>query len=266
MDANNDLFINRVVARAMKRWPVILGLGLLGALVGYIFSLLRSPLYQAKAVLGININYGITEPLELVVEDRVFNRVAGIVVSDSTLDQTLKRLPESLRLERGWTEPGQLYQILRLEQRLAQWNLTAIDRDPEVAFILAQSWADTTLAVLDETYEHAWRAAALMGEDPFTLSCIQVPAPEGSPEVFTLECAIEPVNLDPVSLTGLLRQEIELSRGMLPNISFELLREAVIPSEPIVWTRGPLILSGAIAGLLIGFLSLIFTRQQITSP
>jgi hypothetical protein len=250
----------------MKRWPLILSLGLIGALVGYIFSLIRQPLYQAKAVLGINIHYGVTEPLELVVEDRVFNRVAGIVLSDSTLDQTLKRLPESVRLERGWAEQGQLYQLLHLEQRLAQWNLTAIDRDPEVAFILAQSWADATLAVLEETYEHAWRAAALMGEDPFHLSCTEVLAPEGSPESFTLECAIEPVNLDPDSLTGLLRQEIQLSRGMLPNMSFELLRDAVIPSEPIVWARGPLILSGAMVGLIIGFLSSVFPRRKITNP
>jgi hypothetical protein len=264
MEAHDDLLISQFVAQTIKRWPVILGLGLLGALVGYIFSLFRPPVYQAKAVLGMNIHYGVTEPLELVVEDRVFNRVAGIVISDSTLDQTLRLLPESLRLERGWTEPGQLYQTLRLEQRLAQWNLTATDQDPEVAFILAQSWTKATLAVLDETYEHAWQAAALMGEDPFNLNCTQVLAPEGSPVELTWECIIEPVNLDQDALTGLLQQEIALSRGMLPNISYELLREATVPSEPIVWARGPLILSGAMVGLLIGFLSVIFTRQGIT--
>jgi len=241
------------MVRSLKRWPVILGIGLLGALAGYIFSLLRPPLYQAEVVLGININYGVTEPLELVVEDRALNRVAAIIESDSTLVRVLSQLPEPLWLERGWSEPADLRKSLRLDRRLAEWELVAIDQDPEVAAIMSQAWAEAVLFVLDEASEHAWRAVALMGENPFLVACVKVPAPEGSLDPFIWDCAIEPVDLDPNALAGALRTELALSHGLLPNISYEVLRDVNVPSKPVVWARGPLILSGAFAGLIVAF-------------
>ena len=258
---NDGIRMRNLLEQALFRWPILLGLGLLGALVGFFFSLMRPPFYQAEAVLGVNINYTVTEPLELVVEDRAINRVAAIIESDSTLVRVLSQLPESLRLERVWSEPADLRESLRLDRRLAEWDLVAIDRDPEVAVILAKAWADEAISVLDETAEHAWRAVALMGNDPFMVDCVPVPGSENSPAWVIGECAVEPWDLDPQALAGELRAEISLSRGMLPNFSYELLKEATLPTEPVIWSRGPLILSGVLIGLIFGFWRVVFRRN-----
>jgi len=260
---NDGIRMRDLLEQALFRWPILLGLGLLGALVGFFFSLMRPPLYQAEAVLAVNINYGVTEHLELVVEDRVLNRIAAIIEADDTLQQVLEQVPEAERSARGWTQPADLYSVVRLDQRLAEWSLVAIDQDPKVAAEVAGLWATVTLQVLDEAAEHAWKAVSLMGEEPFMVDCVQVSTPGRVGEVFIWECSTEPLTLDPDSLAGTLRTEIDRSRGMLPNISYELLRKPTVPENPVVWSRGRLVLAGAIAGLVVGFsLAVVRGRKE----
>jgi hypothetical protein len=227
-------------------------LGLIGALIGFVFSLAHPPRYQAEAVLGVTINYGITEPLELVVEDRVLNRVVALLKSNDTLERVLDRLPGEVRDHRGWARPVNLRESLRLDKRLAEWGLVVVDEDPQLAMEVAQQWATVSLQILDEAVEHAWKAAALLG-GPFDVDCYPVEIEGAMGPVVTWRCQVTPLELDPDALEGALRTEIDLSHGVLPIISYELLREPRLPNEPIQWGRGLLMGAGAVVGLILGF-------------
>jgi LPS O-antigen subunit length determinant protein (WzzB/FepE family) len=241
---------NDPIKRVLSRWSTLIVAGMLGALLGLIYSYFRPPIYQAEAILGVNINYGVTEPLELIVEDRVLNRVAAVIMADKTLGRVLDETSESVRKDRQWEEPSDLRQSIRIDQRLAEWGLVVVDPDPVTAANIAQLWAYSSLQVLDEATEHAWRALALLGES-FDVECDLIRAEDGTSRGWT--CQVEPLDLDPDSLSGELQKEIARSKGILPNLSYELLRDASPPSSPVVWDRGTVILAGALIGLLGGF-------------
>ena len=263
IDQESEFQVADLLMAAIRKWPVVTGLALFGGLVGFLISLLLSPQYQAEAVLAININYGVTEPLELVVEDRSLHRVEVILESDDTLEMVFEDLPESLKIKRNWNLPSDLGQSMHVERRLSEWALIAIDRDPQVATTLAEKWAEVALPVLDEAADHAWRALALMADNPLDVGCVPTTELVGDTEIIDWVCCVRPEDLDSEQLSEELRNEITLSRGMLPNISYELVREARPPTNPVIWARGPLILSGALIGLIMGFWWVVFRRNSI---
>ena len=245
MEPNMDFNLYQAASKIRQRLRLTLGIGLLGALAGLIFSLVRVPQYQAHATLGVNINYGVTERLALVMEDRALSRIAAVVTSDSTLLRVLDEIPEDIRQSRGWSAPSDLSDVVSLDFRLAEWWLAAIDKDPEVAAEVSQKWAMVSLEVLDEAVEHAWRAVEILGGS-FVVEC------ERS-NVNIWECQAMPIEVSSGGLEETLQTELDQSRGVLPNISYELLSSASPPQNPILWSRGLLVLSGMIAGLIIGF-------------
>ena len=244
MEPNTDFNLNQLVSRILQRLRLILGIGFLGALTGLVFSLVKTPQYQAHATLGVNINYGVTEPLALVVEDRTLSRIATVLTSDSTLMRVLYEIPEELRHSRGWSAPSDLDDVVRLDRRLAEWWLVATDEDPTVAAEVSQKWAMVSLEVLDEAVEHAWRAVEILSGS-FVVECEQ-----NIVEIW--ECQAVPIEVDSGGLGETLQIELDQSRGVLPNVSYELLSSARLPQNPALWSRGPLILSGMVAGLIVG--------------
>jgi hypothetical protein len=249
----SEIQIDTWFNKAIRQWPLIVGIGLIGAVFGFLFSLILRPRYEAKATVAINIHYGVTEPLELVVEDRALNRVAAIIRSDTVIQTALDNLESTIRSQRGWMETADLLQTLRLDRRLAEWDLVAIDRDPAIAATVAQTWAEAALPVLDEAAEHAWQALKIMADNPLKVGCVPTLELVGDTEIVDWICCVQPEDLNSETLPDELRKEIILSRGMLPNISYELIREARPPANPVIWGRGSLILSGAFVGLILGF-------------
>ena len=261
IDNNSEIQVAELLTRAIRKWPVAIGFALFGALVGFLVSFIRSPRYQAESVLAININYGVAEPLELVVEDRALHRVEAILEADDTFKIVFEDLPGTLKSERNWNLPSDLGQAMHVERRLSEWALVAIDPDPTVATTLAQAWAEAALPVLDEAIEHAWRALKLMADDPLKLGCVPTLELVDGNEIIDWICCVQPEDLDSEMISDELREEIILSRGMLPNISYELTRDARTPMDPVIWARGSFILAGALTGLILGFWWVVMRRR-----
>jgi len=249
-------FKEPVLPTLSRRWVLLLALAVAGGLSAYAFALGRPPRYEARAVLGVSIDYSVTESLELVVEDRVLDRVGGYLVGDAVLLDVLHRLPEPVREGHGWNQPADLRTFVRLDRRLAQWGLVAVLDDPVLAAEVAQRWAEASLAALDEASAHAWRAAALMGLK-FDVSCLPSTPSAAAPAPSPWDCRIEPPLTDPAQIEGDLNLELALTHGVLPDLTYELLQSAEPPQAPVVWNRAPLILAGCVVGLLAGAAYLI---------
>lgn len=254
-DSETDLVpISNALARG---WVVLAACALGGALLGFVFSMLSPPKYVAEATLGVTINYGVTKPLELIVEDRALNRVSSMLNSDETLNEVLERLSDDVKQSRELDEASDLREVMRLEQRLAEWGLTAVDQDPVVAADIAQLWADMSIVALDEAVNHSWQAVGLM-EGPFDVQCESL---QGSNSKGSWDCSVVPMEISSDALAGALQTELELSRGILPNLSYELLQSATPPDNPVVRDRGTLVLSGAALGLVAGSV-VVLTRSR----
>ena len=259
--------LEAVLERLLSRWIVLVAFGVGGAVFGLAYSTLHQPRYEAKAILGVSISYAITESLELVVEDRALSRVSGLIQSDDVLSLVLDELPDSVREQQGWQRPMDLRRNLRLDPRLAQWELVTVHEDPVLAATVSQLWAEAALHALDEAAAHAWRASALIGQK-LDLKCSHVVELQNATPVLVWDCAVEPPLTDPGLIEDELVNETALSRGIVPDLTYELLQEASPPEAPVLWGRGPLVLAGMLAGVLlgIGYCLLPFARMRAKAP
>jgi len=247
----SSAMLESVLQRLLASWVALVVFGVGGAVAGLGYSALQPPRYEAKAVLGVSISYAITESLELIVEDRALSRASGVILSDDVLSRVLDELPASMREGQGWRSPADLRRNLRVDQRLAQWELVTVSEDPVLAAMVSQAWAQAALRALDEASAHALRASALVGQK-LDLECIAVVEVQNGAPVSVWDCTVVPPLTDPAAIEAGLVKETALSRGIVPDLTHELLQEAAPPAQPVVWARGPLVLAGALAGVLIG--------------
>ncbi|GMR10841.1 MAG: hypothetical protein BMS9Abin28_1665 [Anaerolineae bacterium] len=233
--------------RILDRWYLLLLAGLAGGLAGLIFSVVRAPVFEADAVVAINIDYGRTEPLELIVEDRALDRVWQFLTSDQILTAASEKLSAQSASSTAWESPESMREYVRLEARLSDWHFIARNEDPETAAMIANAWAEAGIEGLDEAYAHAWTAFSLQNGqlDVFCFEQSQPLTPDS-----IANCLASGPNVDSEKLESLIG-EIAASHGILPSLSYELMRSATPPDSPVVWNRGALVISGAVIGLLI---------------
>lgn len=252
-DAEDSVVLKDMFVRVMRNWLFLVACGVAGALFGILFGRIFPPIYEAEAILGVSIQYAIAEPRELVLEDRILHRVAQVVMSDETFDGVLERISPEMRAQNEWVEAEDIRQVVHLERRLTDWKLVASHPMPEVAQQVASIWMDVAFEALMEAQDHAWQAVALMGGQSFELMCVRTQMAPDSGLLTGWDCTVEPINLNPQALAGLVRTELELSRGILPAIVIQKAREPDIPEEPVLRSRNLLILGGAVIGLVFGF-------------
>jgi len=224
--------------------------GLVGGLLGLAVSRAYSPRYEAYAGLGVSLDYGRTPPLELIVEDRVLHRVASLLLSSQLLEQVRADLLATHGADGDWADAMALRRHLRLDTVLAEWRLTGISEDPIRAASIANAWAAASLRELDAASGHAWEAMRLQ-QAPVTIACSEMST--GAPLEFFWQCLAVGQGLDAGEVQQL-QEEIRLSHGVLPIVSYESLTEARPPSQPVVWNRSLLVISGLLAGLVVGVL------------
>ena len=261
-----EVSIPMIVVSLRTRWPALVGAILVGALGGLAFSAVRAPVYQATAAIAFNIDYGSTAHLPLIVEDRALDRVWQLLVADTTV----AAVASSLRAE-GWNEPvladvDELRQQMRVDQRLARWELNTFDEDPGFAAAVSNAWAAAAIQSLGEAQDHAWRALELQAS-PFLVQCFSS-YPEGNREDALWDCMTAAPGLDPGALPQL-REEFSASRGILPTLSYELVQSATAPGAPVLWDRGVLVLAGSFAALaasilIVAYPSVLRSRSSPT--
>jgi len=231
----------------VRKWWILAIGGIVGGLLGLLLGGLRQPIYQAASVLAVNVDYGRTKPLELVVEDRALDRVWALVLSDAVLEATRTRLVESVGEAPDWATLADLRQHIRLDNRLSRWELFGISSTPAHAAAIANAWADVSYQTLVDAQSHAWQAITLQGE-AFLVACAQT-IPGQAAQVLW-ECVASQPGVRPEDVAAL-RAEIDASHGILPILTFERIQAATEPDDPTLWGRGGLVLSGALTGMLV---------------
>jgi len=234
--------------RVIGRWPWIVLGGIAGALVALALSTSRTPVYDASAAMEIGIDYPRTAPLDLLAENRVLDRVAALVTSDDTLALVADRLDTLHGPQPAWSTPAALRSHVRLDRKAATWEYVGYADTPDAAAAIADAWLDVSLSELDEAMAHAWETLKVQ-------SAVAVLACSGMSTGATADSFWECLATGPVlteQQVSALREELALSRGILPIVSYHKVRAATASEAPVVWDRGPLVVGGAVAGMAAG--------------
>lgn len=251
MDRHGDLRPRDFADRIVDRWPWVFLAGILGGILALALSLMLRPVYEASASIGVSIDYGRIPPLALVVEDRVLRRAADLLTSTSTVERVRRTLVERFGEDPAWASSAELRRQMRVDAMLSEWKLVATGTDPELAAAIANAWAEVGLDELESASGHAWEAMRIQSA-PIVVACAELVV--GAPLETLWEClgAGPPLTPDAVSR---LREEVRLSHGVLPILSFELAGWASQPTSPVVWNRTQLVVTGMVVGLMAGALA-----------
>ena len=244
--------------RFVQRWVWVVAFGVLGALVGFLISIMLPAKYEATASILMNFDYSRVVEQELVVEDRVLDRAWHLLISDETFQRVLERLVESQGEYQAWESMETLGKNTRFDARLSRWEFIGIHTDPEIAVVIANAWQEVGLERLDEAMEHAWEVQALQGFT-FDVACVDMVIVEEWDDVLTCVTIGEGISPDIIEE---LREEILASHGLLPVLTYEPFQNASVPANPVLWPRGLLVLSGGMIGFILGFVILIVSSQN----
>jgi hypothetical protein len=256
---HTDFDIGEIYRRLMAGWSWVLGAALIGGLLGLLVSSLRPPLYEAKAVVGIAIDRSRADVPDDVTVRQAYDRVRGLLLADDTLETAA-----ALAAQRAGESPSPgaveaLTESIRLSERPDGWVLAVYGPNAIEAEETAQAWAEVAVDQLRAASVHALRAAEWQ-ELLFEASCELVPQDQADQPARWVCRSAPPsgqAEMIPVSILA----EVEATRGILPVLTYSLLKGAGGTAEPVVWSRGSLVLGGAVLGLVVGALVVASRRR-----
>jgi len=246
--------------RAITSWYVILLVGLVGAIIGWLISFTRPPLFQASVFIEYAVDYSRTAHMDDITVHQAYEQVRRVLLADETLKATLDTANERGDEEIIFTDIADLRSQIQLSRYPGGFELIVYGQNPEQSAATVNAWAEIALEETEKAIGHAIRAAELQSEI-YKAGCKLSADPGNSDRVVWL-CASGRPDLDPDELADDLLQEVQQTRGILPIFTFSLLQEAQVPMDPIAWSQGSFILAGALVGLLLGFIGVNLYKSE----
>lgn len=223
--------------RAFERWWVIVLMTVLGGISGWAIHFFRPPLYEATAIMTVNMDFQKRELTE-IEEDYAFNVAEAISTSIPVKDQIIAEA----HADGSPIDMDQLQRQMFLERKKSIWEFHVRNRDAEIAAKLANIWADKAEKALNVALAHAIRADQVQVQ---MVSFISGRSISGSPELSAEDQAV--LN----NLSNELLQEKQLSLGIISIMKFALTSSAPVPQKPVLYYLANLVLAGACIGFVI---------------
>jgi len=243
----------------LKRWFVIVFFTLAGGGIGWLFHQFQPPIYEARALITITINYNQPDLLPSLdndhyAEDQMMSSAMNLLVSTAVFTLVTEDAA-GLNLAPGDIA---LDSRLQVERRQAEVDLIVRHEDPEKAAGLANIWAQRGFEALQEAQVHALRVYTLNYQLKGLTECLTAQADiQGicqQTSLADLDQALKNVEAE-------LATEVQATNGLAPAVMFDLSRLADVPQAPVLYATQGLVLAGGLLGFLIGLLLSIFRMK-----
>jgi len=255
-----DIDAAAMLHRAITSWYVILLAGLVGAVIGWLISFARPPLYQASVFIEYAVDYSRTAHMDDITVHQAYEQVRRMLLADETLQSTLDAAQEKVGGGLIFTDTADLRSQIQLSRYPGGFELIVYGQDPEQSAAAANAWADVALEETEKAIGHAIRAAELQSKI-YKAGCKLSPDHGDSDRVVWV-CASGRPSIDSDELADDLLREVQQTRGILPIFTFSLLQEAQVPTDPIAWSRGSIVLACSLVGFLLGFIGVNLYKSE----
>lgn len=247
----SEFSLRETVQKILHRWCMMPLLSLLGAILGWGFHQMQPPLYEARAVFTVNINYNFPDVLDKIddthyAEDQMIVAVMSGMQAREVLDQVIEKgVAFGIR-----AQDLVVGKRIFVERKTSEILLIVRHHNPQVAVDLANFWAERALEYLKEGQAHALHTYTLNQKIKNLAACIQS-GQDGICQELTKEELENQLHQTEVEL----KAEVQASRSLNPAILFNFSRPASPPDTPVVFQSQVLVLSGAFIGFLFSLIA-----------
>lgn len=236
---------------ARSAWFLVLTI-ILGAIGGGLVHQFIPPVYEARSVMTVLIDYTRTGYLEDYQQDQVMEAVGDLVAATD-----VKRHAAELA---GWPQDaiqsGAYLEHFFVERQYFKWIMRVRSADAELAATAANAWASETSQSINEGLEHAILAGGLERYQYALEKCLEQIALVEPVQAYCSVDNLAELQSELESTAKDLRDERVLSKGLIPAITYEVNEKAVVPNAPVARGRNTLILAGMAVGMGLGVLGL----------
>ena len=259
----SDFDLLETYHRLLARWHWVFGMAMAAGVLGLLLSLFRPVVYQASALVGVDIDRSRAEVPDDVTVRQAYDRVRALLLADDTLQQALSGAALAGPELAAPSSIAAFRDRIRLTERPDGWELVVLGGSAAEAEGLARAWADASLEQIAAALLHAIRAADWQNV-LYEASCLLQPGePASTSAKWICHSAPPEGGADAIPLS--IRAEVEASRGILPAFTYSLLQGAGGSARPILWSRGSFAFGGALLGLVAGGLVAAFLKRPVSS-
>jgi uncharacterized protein involved in exopolysaccharide biosynthesis len=124
---------------SLRHWWLILAAALLGGVVGFLFSRMHPPMYEAVAtfMVQVDVKYLTETENDLYYVDMALASTEGALVSNAVLDAVYLEIARLGQPAPGW----ELLPNTTIERRHAYWELRVRHPDPAFAQAVVNMWS-----------------------------------------------------------------------------------------------------------------------------
>lgn len=224
----------------LRRWWLLVLMMLIGAGIGWIFSQIHPPIYEAQAEITISIDVSRTGTLTGENQDMLIDAAGDIIGA-----------PEVMAALESELDPPAVRQFY-LERKADRFALRVVGQNPQRIERAAKRWSDLAISALDQASQHVIAADILERYIRSLTACVeQIPSTFTGGEI----CGLPSINevQETIAEAGAqYHQEIAGTRGLVPGVRYWLSREARTAEKPVQYNRKYLLLGGALIGFSIG--------------
>ncbi|HEY9078090.1 MAG TPA: hypothetical protein VIO61_16260 [Anaerolineaceae bacterium] len=235
--------------KILRGWWLLALCMITGAAAGYIIHTFQPPVYEARARLGINLNFTKTGAMTDIEEDLALNAAGDVVFNAGQAAVLGYAQEQGLALTKE-----KLNEIAFFERRFQTWELRLRSSDPDRAAQLANVWMTAGRDALVEAHDHAQAAEVLQRRLDALETCLQRSI---SAQPVPVECTLTnlPAIQREIAATGaILSKENLASQGVLSGLLIAKVEPAEPPVSPVIYGRGVLIFAGVAIGFIAGLL------------
>lgn len=238
----------------VRYWYVVLFAMIVGGLLAFGFTSVRPAVYEASTFIHVAVDKN--RALALAPIDRVqaLDQVRALIVSDDTLQSAIDWMTSNSSGPIPFESPAEFRSSVRIAQREAGFSLIVYDQDADQAAAFANAWARASVDELKKAFSHAIKAADIQSQI-FRLGCALQLRGEAASQQAVWICGPGEGDAADLELPGALVEEVMLSRGILPSLTFSWSQAAEPQTEPIRWARSEVLIAGLALGLLTGLIA-----------
>ena len=250
-------FKPKIFRARVNDWLGVAGIMLIGALIGLVLSFFLPPKYEAVSKLTTNLEVVTGTNVTEIMVDAQVDMIGTLVFHPDVVDKVRRSLTDE-----GLTYTAtELTRITRIERQLMSTLIKVRDTDPEVAALVATTWAEEVYGRLTEAYPHALALSEAKASQAMLTGCIEDTSKQELP--FCQSLTEEKTTQLLGETKSVILRESPLSLGLTGELNVSQFQPAPIPDRPIAFQRSILILAGALAGLVFALLlGELLTKEQ----